>query len=107
MRNPGDKRIESATAWAARREDTGVVEMYLEGMSAQINASTIGENEPLQRERQEYFRRYHRAPLEADCCPGIIAQIVDLQHSGIYPEGDLRQKPFEVGEKRRIVERPF
>jgi hypothetical protein len=35
MRNPGDKRIESAIAWAARREDTGVVEMYLESMSAQ------------------------------------------------------------------------
>ena len=35
MRNPGDRRIESATAWAARREGTGVVEMYLEGISAQ------------------------------------------------------------------------
>ena len=73
MRNPGDKRIESATAWAARREDTGVVEIYLEGVNAQYGHPKLERNEPLQCERQEYFRHHHRAPLEADCRPGIIA----------------------------------
>jgi hypothetical protein len=77
-------------------------------VSAQWSASTIQrENEPLQREHQEYFRHYHRAALEADCRPGIIAEVVDLQHSGIYPECDLRHEPFEVCEKGRIVEGPF
>lgn len=33
--SPGDKKTESATACAARREVTGVVEMYLQSMSGQ------------------------------------------------------------------------
>jgi hypothetical protein len=47
------------------------------------------------------------ATLKVDGLPGIMTQILDLQHSRVDELGDLRHCPFKVGEEGRVVERPF
>lgn len=88
--SPGDKKMESATACAARREATGVVETYLQSISGE-RTPPPSEHKPVQCDRQEQFRCNHRPALEAYCRPRIIAKVIDLQHSGIHPASDLRQ----------------
>jgi len=47
------------------------------------------------------------ASLEVDRLPAVVAQVLDLEHRRIGIPGELRECPFEVGEKGRIVQCPF
>jgi hypothetical protein len=56
---------------------------------------------------QQPFGQYHRATLKANRCPGVIAQVLNLQHGRVGPSGRPREQPFKVSEEGRIVKRPF
>ena len=61
----------------------------------------------IQSVRQYTFGGYHACSLEVDRLPAIVAHIVDLEHCRIHKAGHLRERPFEVGKERRVVQSPF
>lgn len=56
---------------------------------------------------QDQFGDDHGGALEVDGLPGVVAKRLDIEQAGLDELGGLRQGPFKVGKKRRVVEGPF
>lgn len=61
----------------------------------------------VQRIHQHGLCDYDCSALEVHGLPAIIPKISYVEHPSICVLRSLREKPFEVGEKWRVVESPF
>lgn len=61
----------------------------------------------LQRVGKQQLRDNYGAPLKVHRLPAIVVQVVHPQHGAVNEARDVGEYPLEVGEERRVVERPF
>lgn len=64
-------------------------------------------NEEVQSVEQDKLCCHHRTPLEMYRLPAVIVETFHPEHAWVCKLCNLGQNPFEVREKRRIVECPF
>lgn len=66
-----------------------------------------GSYSPVQCINKDKLRKNHRSPLKAHRLPGVIIEVLHVQHCRVRKACCLGQHPFECREKRRVIECPF
>ena len=69
--------------------------------------SCVEEAIPVDGPNEEQIRDDNTQSLKHDRPSRCILQIIHLEHIWIKENSDLREQPFEVSKKGRVVERPF
>lgn len=62
---------------------------------------------PAQCKSQDQLSKDDRCPLEIDCLPRVVVEVLDNQHSGVCIICQLGKEPFESSEEWWIVQSPF
>jgi len=69
--------------------------------------SCVEEAIPVDGPNEEQIRDDNTQSLKHDRPSRCILQIIHLEHIWIKENSNLREQPFEVSKKGRVVERPF
>lgn len=106
MSRPGERRMDRAAAWLCFFDDAGDDLMNLRSFSTAQHIECVLYSQ-MQSIYQYKLSDEHSCPLEVDCLPAVIVQVLNLQHLRVNQLCSLRHGPFEVRKERRVIERPF
>jgi hypothetical protein len=56
---------------------------------------------------QDQLGNDDRSPLEVDCLPAVVVEVLHIQQGRLDVCGSLRHEPLKVGEEWGIVQSPF